>query len=74
MLLIFSMPNSIFAYSNYIIPGGENIGIEIKTQGVVVVGTYPIDEVYPADQAGIKKGDIIYDMRKFRFFLIKLRL
>lgn len=59
MLLIFSMPNSIFAYSNYIIPGGENIGIEIKTQGVVVVGTYPIDEVYPADQAGIKKGDII---------------
>ncbi len=59
MLLIFSMPNSIYAYSNYIIPGGENIGIEIETKGVVVVGTYPIDGIYPADIAGIKKGDII---------------
>ena len=58
-LLIFSMPNSIFAYSDYIIPGGENIGIEIQTDGVVVVGTYEIDGKYPADNAGIKKGDII---------------
>ncbi|MBP3765986.1 MAG: SpoIVB peptidase [Bacilli bacterium] len=58
-LLIFSIPNSILAYSNYIIPGGENIGIEIKTKGVIVVGTYEIDGIYPADQAGIKKGDVI---------------
>ena len=59
MLLIFSIPNSVLAYSNYVIPGGENIGIEIKTKGVVVVGTYPIDNIYVADKAGIKKGDII---------------
>ena len=58
-LLIFSMPNSIFAYSDYIIPGGENIGIEIKMKDVVVVGTYDIDGINIASNAGIKKGDII---------------
>lgn len=58
-LLIFSIPNSILAYSDYIIPGGENIGIEIQTKGVVVVGTYDINGIYPARNAGIKAGDII---------------
>ena len=58
-LLIFSIPNIIFAYSNYIIPGGENIGIEIKTKGVMVVGTYDINGNSPAIDAGIKVGDII---------------
>ena len=61
-LLMFSMPNIILAYSNYIIPGGENIGIEIKTDGVMVVGTYEIDGSYPAIDAGIKTGDMIVEV------------
>ena len=59
ILLIFSMPNCAFAYSDYIIPGGENIGIEIETNGVIVVGTYEIDGVNTAYASGIRKGDII---------------
>ena len=58
-LLIFSIPNIILAYSDYIIPGGENIGISINTKGVMVVGTYEISGKYPALEAGIKLGDTI---------------
>lgn len=58
-LLMISMPFTILAYSDYIIPGGENIGIEIKTDGILVVGTYEIDGKYPANEAGIKIGDTI---------------
>ena len=59
LILLVLIPINILAYSEYIIPGGENIGIEIQTNGVLVVGTYEIDGVYPANDAGIKKGDII---------------
>lgn len=58
-LLIFSIPNIILAYSDYIIPGGENIGISINTKGVIIVGTYEINGKYPALEAGIKLGDTI---------------
>lgn len=59
LLAIFIMPMTIFAYSDYIIPGGENIGIEVKTNGVLVVGIYEIDGKFPATESGIKIGDII---------------
>ena len=54
LLLLTIIPTCVLAYSNYIIPGGENIGIEMKTNGVVVVGTYEIDGKNPAKEAGIK--------------------
>lgn len=59
LLLILSIPTTTFAYSDYIIPGGENIGIEIKATGVVVVGTYEIEGTSPAKEASIEVGDII---------------
>jgi len=59
LLTIFIIPINILAYSEYIIPGGENIGIEVKTNGVLVVGLYEIDGKFPAKEAGIKIGDII---------------
>lgn len=59
LLAIFIMPITIFAYSDYIIPGGENIGIEVKTNGVLVVGIYEIDGKFPANESGVKIGDII---------------
>jgi len=55
----FIMPISILAYSNYIIAGGENVGIEIKSKGIMVVGLYEIDGKYKASEAGIKVGDMI---------------
>lgn len=55
----FIMPISILAYSDYIIAGGENVGIEINSKGVMVVGFYEINGKYKASEAGIKIGDII---------------
>ena len=40
LLLIFIIPINVFAYSDYLIPGGENIGIKINSDGLLVVGTY----------------------------------
>ena len=59
ILTSFIMPISILAYSDYIIAGGENVGIEINSKGIMVVGLYEIDGKYKASEAGIKIGDII---------------
>lgn len=37
--ILFS-PILVLAYSENIIPGGENIGIEAHTEGIIVVGFY----------------------------------
>lgn len=42
-----------------VILGGNNIGIELKTNGLVVSGTYQIKDYNPSKDANIKKGDII---------------
>ena len=53
------MPLSTFAYSKYIIPGGETIGIEVNSKGVLVVGFYDVENKKIAKEAGFKLGDII---------------
>ena len=62
LLTSFIMPISILAYSDYIIAGGENIGIEIKSKGVMIVGFYEINGKYLASEAGLKIGDIIMEV------------
>ena len=42
----FIMPQSILAYSNKIIAGGDTIGIKIKTDGVIISGFYKIDSTF----------------------------
>jgi len=59
LLALFIIPINVLAYSDYLIPGGENVGIEVKSSGVIVVGIYEINDTYPAKDAGIKIGDII---------------
>lgn len=59
LLALFLVPLSILAYPSTLIPGGENIGINIHTNGVIVAGIYDINGYYPATEAGIKPGDII---------------
>lgn len=59
LLLLFIIPINVLAYSEYLIPGGENIGIQINTSGVIVVGMYNVNGKNPAQEAGIKAGDII---------------
>lgn len=58
-LLYLSMPIATYAYSDYIIASGENIGIEIKTKGVLVVGTYEVNGTNLTASSGLKTGDKI---------------
>lgn len=57
LTLILLCPFNVFAYSNYIIPGGENIGIEIVSDGIMVVGFYEIEGKY--NKNSINVGDKI---------------
>ena len=56
---LFIMPNIVYAYSSKIIPGGENIGIQINTKGVMIVGLYKVNDSYPGKDANLKVGDLI---------------
>lgn len=59
LLTLFIIPKSVFAYSNKVYLGGENIGIEVKSKGVLVVGFYNVNGTSPGQDAGLKLGDII---------------
>ena len=64
LLALFIIPNTILAYSDYIIAGGENIGIELNSKGVIIVGTYDVSGVNPASKAGLQTGDKIIKVNK----------
>lgn len=53
------LPLNVFAYSQYIIASGENVGIELNSSGIIIVGTYKIDNINPAKDAGLRNGDKI---------------
>lgn len=57
LLTLFLIPLNVFAYSNYIIAGGENIGISINSTGIIVIGKYKINGQHI--NKDIKAGDII---------------
>jgi stage IV sporulation protein B len=59
MLALLILPTTAFAYSDYIIAGGENIGIQINSKGILIVGLYKIGNGYPGRDAGLKLGDRI---------------
>ena len=58
-LALFVMPFQVFAYSDYIVAGGNNIGIELVSEKIVVVGTYPVNGRDIASEANLQIGDKI---------------
>ncbi len=50
-------PTSVFAYSSKIVLGGETIGIDIHSNGIMIIGFYKVNGKYPSDD--LKEGDII---------------
>ena len=62
LLILFIMPTNIYAYSKYIIPGGETIGIEVNSKGVLVVGFYEVNSRYIGKDAGFEIGDTITEI------------
>ncbi len=59
---LFIVPVNILAYSNYVISGGNTIGIEVQSKGILVVGFYKIGDKYVARDAGFMTGDIILEV------------
>lgn len=53
------IPSQVLAYSEYIIAGGENIGIELNSKGIMIVGTYKVNNEDPAKDANLTTGDRI---------------
>lgn len=51
------LPINIFAYSDKIIPGGNTLGIEVKNDGVIVIGFYKVNGKF--NKNDFKVGDII---------------
>lgn len=62
LLTFVIIPTSTLAYSKEIIAGGENIGITLNSKGILIVGTYEVNGISPAQNADIKSGDIITDI------------
>lgn len=59
-LTIISFPFNVLAYSNKVIMGGQNVGININSNGVMVVGFYKVNGVYNGSK--LMAGDYIYEV------------
>ena len=59
LLLYLFIPLSVFAYSDYIIASGESIGIELKADHVLIVGSYDIGTHNILKDTDLKIGDEI---------------
>lgn len=57
-LLLF-YPSIVFAYASKVIVGGQNIGIHIQSNGVLVVGFYQVDGKNIKSNPSIEVGDYI---------------
>ena len=51
------LPFNVIAYSNYLIVGGENIGIDVKNEGILIIGFYRINNEY--NKNSLQVGDVI---------------
>lgn len=58
-LLLLVMPITTYAYSDKVVLGGQNIGIEVNSNGIMVVGFYKVNNSYIGHEAGIEVGDKI---------------
>lgn len=58
-LILLIIPFNTFAYSNKIIPGGNTIGINVESKGIMVVGFYKVDGKYNKGNPELKMGDYI---------------
>ncbi len=59
LVATFIMPQSLLAYSKYIVAGGENIGLSINNKGIIIAGFYKVGDKYPGYDASLNKGDVI---------------
>lgn len=65
LLIYFIFPLSVFAYSDYLIASGKNIGIELKSNNVIIVGAYNIDNHNALTESELKLGDKIIKVNEY---------
>ena len=54
-LTLFILPLNTLAFSKYLVPGGENLGINIQSNGILVVGFYDTKN----SKSNLEIGDMI---------------
>ena len=64
--LLFQL--NVLAYSNYVIPGGNNIGIEVYNEGIIVIGFYKINNRYNTSE--LKIGDVITKINNTKVYTV----
>lgn len=62
LLLLFIIPLNVYAYSKYVIAGGDSVGIKINTDGVIIVGSYDINGHNNLNDSKLQNGDLILMM------------
>ena len=68
--LLFLVPINVFAYSDFIIPGGETLGIEINSKGIMVIGFYQINGKYNRGNPELKPGDYITKVNDINVYTV----
>ena len=69
-LIILVLPINLLAYSERIVPGGENIGITIETNGLIVIGFYKVNGDFIGKET-LKIGDAITEIEGREISCIK---
>lgn len=59
LFLILLIPINVLGYADYIIPGGENLGIEINSDGVIITGFYKVNNNFNRGNPILRVGDVI---------------
>ncbi len=59
LISLLILPFNVFAYSDYVIPGGENIGIQVNSNGILIVGFYEVNNQLIGKDSGFVIGDKI---------------
>lgn len=70
LLMIIFLPLNVYAYSNKIIVGGENIGINIKSDGILIVGFYKVNGNNIVTKPTLKVGDYIKKVNNHEVYTI----
>lgn len=65
LFLYLFIPISVFAYSDYIIASGKNIGIELKSNNIIIVGSYNLGNYNVLRETDLKVGDKILKINNY---------
>ncbi len=71
LLIYFIFPLSVFAYSDYIMASGKNIGIELKSNNVIIVGAYNINNHNDLQESELKLGDKVIKINDYEIISVE---